>query len=246
MEATFMNSTARAANLKAILADNADIRSHVSEAIETYERVSTRDSRGFRLAQMLNPDDSHFDLESRSQWSALSIEERQLLQEYLSWKFGDFSLETWKASALIMDQISINGVRYARENVLKHDEDSHIIFTIPGTNETAPGEILNIFQYWHTTPAEAEIKATYIIVNRFSQDPILDREDPYKQHPPIFGYLCAAEHIETRVIEASDVRSHFGLTPIQYNGQNIIHVLPLNRVSLAVLLWEFPYYIDSN
>jgi hypothetical protein len=52
---------------------------------------------------MLNPDDSHFNLESRSQWTALSIEERQLLQEYLSWKFGDFSLETWKASALIMD-----------------------------------------------------------------------------------------------------------------------------------------------
>jgi hypothetical protein len=130
--------------------------------------------------------------------------------------------------------------------VLKHDEDSHIIFTIPGTNETAPGEILNIFQYWHTTPAEAEIKATYIIVNHFSQDPILDREDPYKPHPPIFGYLCAAEHMETQVIEASDVRSHFGLTPIQYNGQNIIYVLPLNRVSLAVLFWEFQYYIDSN
>ncbi|KAJ7041267.1 hypothetical protein C8F04DRAFT_947486, partial [Mycena alexandri] len=53
MEATFMNSTARAANLKALLADNSDVRSHLSNAIKVYESVSIRDSRGSRLAQML-------------------------------------------------------------------------------------------------------------------------------------------------------------------------------------------------
>ncbi|KAJ6454036.1 hypothetical protein C8R47DRAFT_943180, partial [Mycena vitilis] len=55
MEATFMNATARAANLKAILADNPDVRACVSEAVKTYQHVSTRDSRGFRLAQMIDP-----------------------------------------------------------------------------------------------------------------------------------------------------------------------------------------------
>ncbi|KAJ6562025.1 hypothetical protein B0H19DRAFT_1259646 [Mycena capillaripes] len=230
MEATFMNSTARAANLKAILTDNAEIRSHASEAIKTFERVTNQDSRGFRLAQMLDPEDTHFDLEARSQWGVLSIEERQLLQDYLSWRYGDFDLESWTASGSIMDQISINGVRYARKNVLKHDQDSHIIFDVPGTNETAPGEIINIFQYWHTTPADVEIKAIYLIVNRFNPHPTLDREDPYRKFPLIVGYLCAIKPMETRVIEAGHVRSHFGLTPIKHNGQDLMHVLPMSRV----------------
>lgn len=236
MEATFMNSTARTANLKAILADNADIRAYLSNAIKTYERVSTRDSRGIRLAQMLDPDDSHFDLESRSRWSALSEEERQHLHGYLSAKHADFNLESWKASASIMDQISISGVRYARKNILKRDQDSHIIFTVPGTDQTAPGEILNIFQYWHTTTStEVETKSTYLLVNRFSGNPVLDRRDPYKEHPAVFGYLCAAKPVETGIIEVDHVRSHFGLTPIQYNGQDLIHVLPMSRVSFRLL-----------
>ncbi|KAJ7026829.1 hypothetical protein C8F04DRAFT_954197, partial [Mycena alexandri] len=233
MEATFMNSTARAANLKAMLADNPDVRLHLSNAIKVYENVSTRDSRGSRLAQMLDPHDTHFDLASTSQWGALSMEERQLLHNYLAWRYGDFDLEIWKASGSIMSQISIGGVRYARTNILKRDQDSYIMFNIPGTNETAPGEILNIFQYWHTTPNNIEIEATYLIVNRFFGNPNLDIPDPYQQYPQLFGYLCPVNPMETRVIEADHVRSHFGLTPIDYNGQKLMHVLPVSRVGFA-------------
>ncbi|KAJ6450226.1 hypothetical protein C8R47DRAFT_1084487 [Mycena vitilis] len=224
MEATFMNATARAANLKAILADNPDVRACVSEAVKTYQHVSTRDSRGFRLAQMIDPDDTHFDSEAQSRWGALSMLERQLLQEYLSWRYGDFDLQSWTASGSIMDQISVEGVRYARKNVLKRDQDSNIIFNVPGTEDNAPGEILNIFRYWHTTPANTEIQGTYLVVNRFSQNPVLDRPDPYREQPPLFGYLATTTPLETSIIEARHIRSHFALTPITYNGQDLMYI----------------------
>ncbi|KAJ6544888.1 hypothetical protein DFH09DRAFT_1088420, partial [Mycena vulgaris] len=231
METTFMNSAARAANLKALISDNTEIREHVSEAIKAYERGSNRDSRGIRLAYMLDPNDPHFDLQSLSRWSSLSLEERQVLHSYLQWKHGDFNLEDWKASAAIMEQISITGVRYARKNVLKRDQDSNILFCIPGTDEVVPGEILNIFQYWHTTAAEVEFKAIYLLVNRFPTNPVLGRQDPYREHPNLFGYLCGTNPIDTRIIEAEHVQSHFGRTPIEYNGQQLMHVLPLSRVN---------------
>lgn len=231
-----MNSTGRAANLKAILSDNKEIRSQVSEAIKVYEHGLKRDSRGIRLAHMLDPEDSHFDLESRSRWSALSPDERQMLHNYLAWVHEDFDLSEWQASASIMDQISISGVRYARKDVLKHDQDSHILFLIPGTTNTiGVGEIINIFQYWHTTSTGVETKGIYLVVDRFSPDvaQVLDIPDPYRQYPVAVGYLCSIQVMETRIIEATHVRGHFALTPMEYHGQKLMHVLPLNRVSIG-------------
>jgi hypothetical protein len=130
MEMTFMNATGRAANLKAILADNKDIRAQVSETIKVYEHALTRDSRGIRLANMLDPEDAHFDLKSRSHWGSLSMLERQLLRDYLFQRYDNFELADWQSNASIMDQISIKGVRYARKGVLRQDQDSHIIFQV--------------------------------------------------------------------------------------------------------------------
>ena len=126
MESTFMNATGRAANLMAIIADNTEIRTQVSQAIAVYEHGLNRDARGIRLANMIDPEDSHFDMESRSRWSTLSVEERHILQDYISLTCENFNLPEWQASALIMDQISIHGVRYARRNVQRCSQDSHI------------------------------------------------------------------------------------------------------------------------
>jgi hypothetical protein len=232
-----MNASGRAANLKAMLSDNEDLRTRVSEAIKVYEHGQNRDSRGIRLANMIDPEDSHFDVESRSRWGALSLEERHLLQSYLSWVYEDFDLNEWQASASIMDEISIKGVRYAKKNVRKLDEDSHILFTIPGTDHIGVGEILNIFQYWHTPSTGLETKGIYLVINRFSTDisSIMDIPDPYRQYPTAVGYLCTQSHLETRIIEAKHVWSHFALTPMEYHGHPLMHVLPLNRVSALCL-----------
>ncbi|KAJ7447354.1 hypothetical protein B0H11DRAFT_1658847, partial [Mycena galericulata] len=234
MENTFMYSTQRMANIKALISDNTEIRSHVTEAIKVYDRESLRDSRGVRLVQILDPMNSHFDVASKSRWSALSMQERQLLQNYLSSKYADVSLESWQSSASIMDQISLNDARYARKNVLKYDQDSHIIFRQPGTNQVSPGQILNIFQFWLTSPDPMEIESTYLVVERFGVVNLgLGRQDPYKKYPKPFGYL-AGEVVATELIETRHVKCHFALTPIEFNNRNLIHVFPMNRVSFSI------------
>ncbi|KAK6988002.1 hypothetical protein R3P38DRAFT_2368749, partial [Favolaschia claudopus] len=235
IEATFMKATARAANLKAIIADNPTVRNKVSEAINAYEHLSGKSVQGFKLTQILDPDDTRFDRKARSQWGALSLEERQILHSYLTWRYGDFNLEIWQASASIMDQISIQGVSYAKENVLKYDRDSHIIFNIPGTQDTAPGKIKNIFQYWHTTPAGVEIKAIYLIVDSFNPHPIPEAMDPFRRYGSMAGFLSTSQPMERRVIEAGHVRSHFGQTPLESDGVKLMHVLPLSRVCFYFL-----------
>jgi hypothetical protein len=237
METTFMNSTSRAANLKAIITDNKEIRSQISHTIAVYEHGLNRDLRGSRLANMIDPEDSHFDLESRSHWNMLCPDERQLLQDYLSWIYGNFNLAEWQASASIMDEISISGVRYAKTGVQKLNQDSYILFTLPGEGpeHIAAGEIINIFQHWHTTPDGTETRGIYLVINRFSTDiaPVMDIPDPYRRYPAALGYICRQSHLETRIIEAKHVWGHFGMTPMIYNGQNLMHVIPLSRVSFT-------------
>lgn len=229
-----MHSTQRMANLKALISDNPEIGAQVSEAIQVYKRQSARNSRGVGLMQILDPAHSDFDLATKSKWSTLSLQERQLLQKYLSRKYADYRLEDWEATALTMDQISLNGARYARNNVLKYDQDSHIIFEQPGTNRVLPGKILNIFRYWHKAPNAAQSQATYLVVQRFGVTDLgLGRQDPYQKFSHVFGYL-AGEVVATDLIEITHVKSHFALTPIEFNGRNLIHVLPLNRVSFGM------------
>ncbi|KAJ7770251.1 hypothetical protein DFH07DRAFT_954069 [Mycena maculata] len=244
IEDTFLHSTQRMANIKALITDNLRIRSTVSEALEVFDRQSSRVSRGIRLVQILDPTDSDFDLASRSRWSALSVMERQLLRTYLSSKHPGFNLADWEASAIIMDQISLNGARYAKKDVLKYDEDSHIIFRQPTTNQVSPGKILNIFEHWHTAADALETKTTYLVVQRFQVTDLgLGRQDPYQKHPKVFGYLAGAV-VAVDLIETAHVQCHFALTPIEFNGLKLIHVFPLNRVDYRH--WWKDVYTDPE
>ncbi|KAJ7429510.1 hypothetical protein B0H11DRAFT_2265471 [Mycena galericulata] len=229
LEKTLLYSTARMANLKALLSDNADIRTQVAETVKVYERESSRESRGARLMQFL---DSDVDIASKSRWGTISSDERQLLRHYLSRKYAPFDLETWKASAFIMDQISHQGVRYARQGVLKYDGDSHIIFRLPeAPSQTAPGKIVNIFQFWHTKPDGSETKDVYLVVRCYGQDPVPVGQDPYRKYARVLGYLAGPWPAgEMRLIEPSHIQSHFALTLIKFSDDlDLIHVFPLGR-----------------
>ncbi|KAK6997497.1 hypothetical protein R3P38DRAFT_2453289, partial [Favolaschia claudopus] len=235
IETTYMNATGRASNLKAILTDNKEVRSKVSETIKVYEHSLNRNSRGIRLANMIDPEDTHFDQESHSHWSTLTRTERHILQDYLCFTHPhtNITLSDWQASASIMDKISVNGVCYAQKNVQKFDQDSYILYNVPNTTQIGVGQIINIFQYWYTFEGQQEQKGVYLIVDSFSTNiaDIIDIPDPYRKYPNAVGYLCSRRIIETRVIESKHIWSHFGMTPIEYNNSSLMHVLPLSRVS---------------
>jgi hypothetical protein len=94
------------------------------------------------------------------------------------------------------------------------------------------GEIQNIFQHWHTNPDNMDTQSIYLVVNEYAQVPAIGRADPYKRYPRALGCIYGAQQIETYLIEAEHVVSHFALTPMEHEGMELIHVMPLNRVGL--------------
>lgn len=249
-----MNSTAHAANLHAILTDNDEIRSLVSHAVRAYEQTSSRDSRGIGLSQMLDPNRSPHDAHSRQTWGRLASEDRQLLNQHLQLKHGyDFRVEDWQASGVILDQTSIGGVRYARKSVLKADQDSYIIYAVrqlglrqvglPGDGELVPAQIANIFRFAYTT-STGNYTTTFLVVNPFTTTPI--QGDPYRSHHALFGYLCPAEPVQTVIIEADQVESHFALTPRNTTIGRMVHILPLSRVRVLSFGSDETTYIHMS
>lgn len=49
-----LNTSARSANLRALLADNATLRASVLELVSVIDQIDSEDVRGFRLASILD------------------------------------------------------------------------------------------------------------------------------------------------------------------------------------------------
>lgn len=228
MESTFMQASARTANLKALLSDNPEIRAQVAATVKACDLIAGPSAVEFDA----NP---HSPVPSSSQWISLPRRERQLLHQYLRQKHGEsFGVELWRASGIIMDEIWVGGVGYARQNVRKYDCDSHILFRKPAhpeLDDLTTGKILNIFEYWFTAPDGSEIKGTYLIIEEFNVHPIPPDQDPYRKYTA-FGYLAdTVGVVDTYVIEDSHILAHCALTSIVSNGVNLTHVLPVTQVS---------------
>ena len=57
-----MHSSVREANFQALLSDDRELRSHVSDLVEVYDTIRTEDVRGTRLAHMVHVTQSQPDL----------------------------------------------------------------------------------------------------------------------------------------------------------------------------------------
>jgi len=231
MEATMINSVSRSSNLLAILMDNNEVRNAVAELVQTWEDIQEEDSRGNQLARMLDPEGNNpsFSRKSGSRWCLLSEPEYQpfqsLLADLISRKYHD-DQTTRQPGAYFLDQISIQGVRYATDTSLLRD--SHIIFMSGTSGHQEPGQIRSIFQHTHTKQA-VEVVNVYLAVAPYS--PYLGTSDPYRRYS-LGGFLCEKDMLEVLLIEASQVISHFAPTPLMDKDREIIHVRPLNKVCL--------------
>ena len=57
-----MHSSVREANFQALLSDDRELRSHVSDLVEVYDTIQTEDVRRTRLAHMVHVTQSQPDL----------------------------------------------------------------------------------------------------------------------------------------------------------------------------------------
>jgi len=227
-----MKISSRNANLRAVLADDDTVRQTVHEMMTVMKSVEDEDTRGFRLASLLEPDQPVVGDESHTKSIQLGEQEYQLLHELIKRTSGN-KLLILPRHARSLEKISIRGVSYATSHG-RNFRDSNIIFEPHKPHLTPHGQragaIDSIFQYQYS--ADGEQKKDYYISIRahFPLTSPTGTTDPYRKYGFAGGFLCKPGTPELHVINASHIISHCSAARIKVIGEDFIHVLPLDRV----------------
>lgn len=230
METTLLRSSARSANLRAILADDEDVRAVVLDMVTTMESIDKEEVRGFRFANQLDPGAPQFMVDAKAKLLVLEAQPYQILRNLVSEANPDQHLSLPK-EAHSVEEIAFRGVTYATSRSRKF-HSSRILFQLGGipSDETLlsrAGTIQDIFQYTYRC-GEEERKSFYLSVWEYVRhDPT---HDPYTKFGFAGGFLCETPPVQFHVLEPSQVVSHFGLTKMNHKDINCIHAMPLDRV----------------
>ncbi|KAG6883399.1 hypothetical protein C0995_012348, partial [Termitomyces sp. Mi166 len=230
LECTLMQTATHACNLRALLAEDTDLRSTAVEMIKEIDATNTENAHGFHLASLLDPTASDFVLDSNATSIELAEGALQHLHALISTNHPNGQARI-SCQALAVNEISIHSVTYGTSTSSK-SRNSNILFqrTINGRDKLFAGIIEGIFQY------------TYEVVNRGPQKDLclsvweltsVDTSlDPYLVFGLAGGFLCIPPHAGSHIfaINLSQVISHVALTPmIDSENAGKIHVLPVDR-----------------
>ena len=157
LKSTFMHSFMREANFQALLSDDSEMCSHVSDLVEVYEAFQTEDVHKIHLAHMVDAahvtqpqpdpayDETHLH-ESKLPNSALASFTQFLNCKYNvttgssnpSSNLNSLAHTIISLEASFLDSFSLQGVQYLTKNYRMHN--SHILFwSIQGDASMAPG-----------------------------------------------------------------------------------------------------------
>lgn len=253
-----MNSSGRSANLKAVLSDNAEVRRHVSKMVETWETVSSRDARGTRQAYLVDPIQPPSILMQDGKESTMPDYIHKMLVAYLNNKhrttaYADQGAATLRHIPLsrryrTTSKVYIRGVRYCTSQSIVGD--SHIIFKNSAA-KTFAGSIIGIFEHAHEvvdmsgdspffprgmhnpTRPNTSIFLQVMEYARIHDEERMPLHLACKKEGFVGGYLRRDVLENMQLIEASQVVCHFRLLPIASGGEKVIHVYPLDRVSVS-------------
>jgi len=222
LELTFTMTACRVANIHALM-DDERIQVTAPELLDTFTTVSNEDHRGTRLA-----DETHFPPTKPPIHIQLDSGTFNLLSQLIADTmdgFGPWNLVTPRV--LELRKITISGVIYSNHKSLPRD--SNIIFRRPGRTSHCIGRVDLIFQ-----PGNSD--ATFLAVSQFSLAPEHPIQGVYRRFGFAGGYLYGEGRVTPRVIRTSDVICHFARTPVESEGQGLVHALPLNTVCPPMLV----------
>ena len=206
LELTFMRSSIREANLKALLEDDSEVRSRVGDLVEVYKGILAEDTRGTRLAHMI--DVVHLGTQKTADiaYDGNSLYESSLPDAILA-AFRQFlhrenpglreedaaegsSAPVASPNAKVLDRFSLRGVQYSTAS--RRARDSHVFFRSPHPRSEMSkpppnpeaGQITHIFLRPHilaahcsVSPGQLHHQSVYISVRPYaSLHPISDPE----------------------------------------------------------------------
>lgn len=261
-----MNSSGRAANLKAVLSDDVTVRTHVSKMVKTWETVSSRDSRGTRRAYLVDPAQPPTILLQDGKAEMMPDYLYHMLVTHMNNKhntnaYSDHGPATLRHIHLSRQytratKVSIRGVRYCASRSIVGD--SNIIFrTSSGRIEA--GSVISIFEHTHDVvdlsrespffpkgmhnPTHTT-SSIFLLVKEYSSvqtDISLPLHQACIKEGFVGGYIRQDVLEKIQIIDTSQVICHFRKLPITIGGEKFIHVYPLDRVRITTMLL-FPLF----
>jgi hypothetical protein len=253
-----MHSSVREANFQALLSDDRELRSHVSDLVEVYDTIRTEDVRGTRLAHMVHVTQSQPDLVydgTRLRKSSLPDSVLASFVQFLNSKHhatvGSSNLNNLAHTIIppeanFLDSFSLRGVQYSTKSY--RTRNSHILFrsfqsgsASMAPHQSMPGQITHVFLYIvplspNSSAAQGgpHRPAVYVSVQPYgSLQPELSNMDRmYRRFGFAGGFLCRREIAPVVIIEPSNIVSHVAITPLCINGHPLLHILPMDRVRL--------------
>jgi hypothetical protein len=250
-----MHGSARAAKLQALLSDHSEVREQVGELTKTYENILAEDARGTRLAHMVGATrltqrmDVAFD-ETRLLDSNLTDATLVLLAHFLNRKYRTSRYHTGGSlgsilspKAKLLDKFSLRGVQYSTAG--SRTRNSHVFFRPPQVDESEPlahpepGQITDIFLYsqFGTPEARGERRShkpsIYLCIRPYVplRSELSDVDKSYRQFGFAGGFLSERALGAPIVVDYSSIISHVAVTPMKIRGCEVLHVLPMDRVS---------------
>ncbi|KAI9061491.1 hypothetical protein FKP32DRAFT_1575884 [Trametes sanguinea] len=251
MENTFMKSSCRASNLKALL-QSAGLQDSLGEFLKTYRALSGEDERGMRLDSILRSLDASFvpaSLESRGKPIVLddrlyagllaavqppsssadpvyvdsTVATKQPGQRYLSRNAED------------QTGIIIRSIHYRPSNT--SPRDSNIQFRrAPEDTRKVAGCIRRIFSHRRKSAEGTWLEEVFLAVEELEELSVPDAKlDNFRKFPLVGGSLYYDRFSpDLRIIRPSQVVCHVARTPLKVPGISgtCVHILPLDRVCL--------------
>jgi hypothetical protein len=252
-----MRSSAREAKLQALLFDHREMREGVDELVKVHQAFRAEDVRGTRLAHMVDmtqltqQPDFVFD---ETCLRDMSIPEAVLLPlaRFLNRKHtttiyssnGSSGISV-SPNAKFLDKFSFRGVQYSTASC--RVRNSHIFFRPPESDSTEslaklePGQIIYAFLHHqirvdlHRTPEDPSICLCirpYLPIEL----ELKDVDESYRRFGFAGGFLSAQKLGPPIVIDASSIISHVAITPLEIRGCEVLHILPMDRVSCLALI----------
>jgi hypothetical protein len=254
-----MRSSAREAKLQALLFDHGEVCEHVDELINKYQAFLTEDVRGTRLAHMidmgqLTQQPFVFDetrLQDRILPDAILLPFSQFLHQRLatsSDKSPSSSMLPW---AKFLDKFSFRGVEYSTAS--SRTRNSRILFRTSKLNSsessTSPktGQIIHAFLHSQINihcaqedQGQARHSSICLCIQPYLpvRPELSDIDKSYRRFSFAGGFLSAQILGPPVIIDASSIISHVAVTPLTIRGHEVLHVLPMDRVSCLPLIRE--------
>ncbi|KAH9051542.1 hypothetical protein EDB87DRAFT_1582376 [Lactarius vividus] len=255
LELTFMRSSAREAKLQALLFDHSEVHEHVGELAKTYEAFLNEDSRGTRLAHMV--DMAHLTQQPDFVFDETCLCDANLpdailplLVQFLNQRHRTtiYSTDSCHGISVLprakfLDKFSLRGVQYSTAS--RQMRNSRVFFRPPKLDPSEslahpePGQIIHVFLHSQINISSAQDDkgqlanpSIYLCIQPYLplQSELSDIDEFYRRFGFAGGFLSAQELGPPIIVDQSSIISHVAVTPLEIMGCKALHVLPMDRL----------------